>query len=283
VNLEGLLYNLGARKNFDNRYLFSDEIWVADALRGLGIEVRSVDGALEIFEVDGIEHALASAMAPQALLFDMDGVLVDVSGSYREAILGTARFYGVELTSQDVSAAKRKGGCNNDWELTLRLMEERGKAVDMDEVIDTFEALYQGTPGVPGLRKSEKLLTERAWLERLARKLPLAVVTGRPRKDCFQLLAEHDLTDLFPFCVCMEDGPAKPDPAPVFRALEQLGVKRAWMVGDTVDDVRAARSAGVIPLGLVAPGDDHVRSQAALMGAGAARVLHSLRELDTLL
>ena len=75
MKIEALLHALGARKTLEHRYLFSDEVWVAAALHGLGIEVCSVDGALEIAEVDGIEHALCSALAPQALLFDMDGVV----------------------------------------------------------------------------------------------------------------------------------------------------------------------------------------------------------------
>ena len=42
----------------------------------------------------------------------------------------------------------------------------------------------------------------------------------------------------------MEDAPPKPDPQPVRLALARLGVERAWLVGDTPDDMRAARAAG---------------------------------------
>ncbi len=72
----------------------------------------------------------------------------------------------------------------------------------------------------------------------------------------------------------MEDAPLKPDPAPRSRlALARLGVTRAWMIGDTPDDVRAARAAGVVPLGVVAPGERRGGPPPSLLAAGAARVL----------
>ena len=47
----------------------------------------------------------------------------------------------------------------------------------------------------------------------------------------------------------MEDAPAKPSPMPVELALQRLGIRRAWMLGDTPDDIVSARQAGVLPFG----------------------------------
>ena len=80
----------------------------------------------------------------------------------------------------------------------------------------------------------------------------------------------------------MEDGPAKPDPAPVLLALEKLGVRRAWMLGDTPDDVVSARAAGVLPIGVVAPGDSE-ETESALRAAGAARVFTNIDQLEGVL
>ena len=66
------------------------------------------------------------------LIFDMDGVLIDVSGSYREAIRETVRIYletclGFKrgtgsVTPDDISLFKSAGGFNNDWDLTSGLL-----------------------------------------------------------------------------------------------------------------------------------------------------------------
>jgi HAD superfamily hydrolase (TIGR01548 family) len=268
--------------------------WIRDALAGLGIGVRifpgkeHLDDALRIScpgepaALARVEHALRTALRPQALLFDADGVLVDVSTSYREAIVQTAAHFGVRLTTAEVAAAKAQPGSNNDWVLTRRLLAERGVDVPLGAVTAHFEALYQGADGRPGLRERESLLCERALLERLARRLPLGVVTGRPRTDAERFLQVHGVADCFRAVVCMEDAALKPDPAPVRLALVRLGVERAWLVGDSPDDVRAARGAGVVPLGVVAPGDGHDGAAERLVRAGAGRVLGSLGELEGL-
>jgi phosphoglycolate phosphatase-like HAD superfamily hydrolase len=127
------------------------------------------------------------------------------------------------------------------------------------------------------------LIVPRALLERLSKRWPLAVVTGRPREEARWFLEREGIADLFRAVVCMEDAARKPDPAPVRLALTRLGVRRAWMVGNTPDDVRAAAGANVVPLGVVAPGDDLSATAAALTDAGAARVLDELADLEELL
>ena len=66
-------------------------------------------------------------------------------------------------------------------------------------------------------------------------------------------------------------------------ALQRLGVKRAWMLGDTPDDVLAARAAGVLPVGVTAAGEAPGEADAALITAGAGRVLATLTDLEGLL
>jgi phosphoglycolate phosphatase-like HAD superfamily hydrolase len=80
----------------------------------------------------------------------------------------------------------------------------------------------------------------------------------------------------------MEDAPAKPSPEPVQRALDALGITRAWMLGDTPDDIRAARAANVLPLGVIPPGhDDTLGTQLTLVGAG--RILSTTSDLQACL
>jgi len=271
---------------------FGDAERVWRGLGALGISVRAfpsrpdLDGWLRI-TLPGDEanwqrlaSGLRTVLAPEAVLFDLDGVLVDVSGSYRRAIVDTAARWGVTLTPEDVARSKAAGDAANDWKLTRRLLAEWGVEVGLDEVTEVFEELYQGTAEAPGHRRHETLRVTCDYLARLAAVRPLAVVTGRPRADAERVLEENNIDGLFAAVVCMEDAPAKPDPAPVRLALERLGVATAWMVGDTVDDVRASCGAGVLPVGVPAPGDDPAPAKAALEAAGAALVLDSASDLE---
>ena len=66
-------------------------------------------------------------------------------------------------------------------------------------------------------------------------------------------------------------------------ALAKLGVERAWLVGDTPDDVAAAAAAGVVPVAVPAPGEASEATVAALERAGAATVLPTTTALEELL
>jgi HAD superfamily hydrolase (TIGR01548 family) len=207
----------------------------------------------------------------------MDGVLADVQQSQRAAIAATASSFGAPVTSAQVATAMRSGDAANDWVVTQRLIETAGTDASLYDVTARYQSIYLS------LRERERLIPSGALLERLAARRPLALVTGRPRAEAQWFLDRAGVASLFGTLVAMEDASPKPDPAPVQLALERLGVRRAWMIGDTPDDVRGARRAGVLPLGVVAPGDDPSLAAAALRDAGVAHVLDRLSDLLELL
>ncbi len=266
--------------------------FVRRGLAALGVLVRAfphraeIAGALRI-SLPGDEtaferllRALATVLEPQALLFDLDGVLADVEESYRRCVLATVTSFGAELSRDELRAAVLAGDANNDWELSRRLLAERGVAASLDEVTQRFQALYLGEGDKPGLRERERLLVPAERLAAWAERFPLAVVTGRPRAEAEWFLRRHGIEDLLSALVVQEDAPAKPDPAPVRLALARLGVERAWMLGDTPDDLAAAARAGVVPLAVPAPGEDGEQTREALRRAGAAIVLDATTDLE---
>lgn len=259
---------------------FPDARWIQRGMAAQGVLVRYFPHLPEFVRItvprnDGefrsVERALACLRRPDALLFDMDGVLADVSRSYREAIAQACASYGVKVSQADISAVKSRGHANDDWALTRTILAEAGVDAPLDEVTRRFEDVYQGTDEQPGLRRHETLIPDRTLLEELARSFKLGVVTGRPRSDAERFLAEHGVRGLFSAVVCREDGPLKPDPEPVRIALTHLGARTAWMLGDTPDDVHAAAGAGVVPVGVVPRASEDVAG--ALTEAGAARVV----------
>ena len=254
--------------------------FVTAALAALGVVVRTfahrpgLTSALRITlpgnatEFERLVAALETVLAPEALLFDLDGVLADVQHSQRAAIAATAQSFGVPIAAAQVSAAIRTGDAANDWVVTRRLIEAGGQCTSLDDVIARYQSLYMS------LREREVLIPTTSLLERLAARRPLAIVTGRPRAEVEWFLERAGVARLFATVVAMEDAQSKPNPAPVRLALERLGLRRAWMVGDTPDDMHAAAQAGVLPLAVAAPGD-----QAPAEGAWVLGQLTDLLEL----
>ena len=297
VVLTGTLTGLGARPlpSQGNFVLAEcdDAAWVISAAASLGVALRrfpnrpGLESAVRITvpgdadDFDRLVTTLGSVVDPQAIIFDLDGVIADVSGSQVLAVIETARSFGVNIEPSDIEAAKADGNSNDDWELTRRLCLERGVDAPIEVVTERFETLYQGTAASPGLKMAEQSLVEPAIWREWAAKRPLAAVTGRPRSDAVEFLERFGLMEGLAALVTRDDAPLKPDPAPVMMALEIMGVTRAWMLGDTPDDLAAARGAGVVPIGVIAPGDDPARARERLRPA--ARILEKTTELEEML
>jgi len=298
-NLSALLRDLGGEpiESAANFVLcrFANAPLVADLLAGCGIGVRRYPRTSKLADYLRITcpgfdavfarlaRALEAAIRPEAILFDMDGVLADVSGSYRRAIIETARSFGVMLAESDVADAKSRPESNNDWRVTQRLLADRGIEVGLDDVMDRFESIYNGCNGSAPLWRSERSLVDRAMLAALAERCKLGIVTGRPRRDAERFLQMHGLDRVFECVVCMEDAPLKPDPAPLGLAMHRLGVDRGWYVGDTPDDMVAARAAGLVPIGSVSPSDGVSTASQRLLKNGAGVVLANVNGLPEVL
>lgn len=222
--------------------------------------------------VSFVDHTLASFSSnskmssdkPQykTALFDMDGVLAEVSKSYRAAIILTCHHYGAKsVTDQTVTEWKIRGNANCDWTLSRNLIlddKDGQKDVTLEEVTQTFEDFYQGTKEKEGLYKLETLIPSRETLTELKKrsKAGMGIVTGRPRSDCMKFLKDMNLEDFFSVHYCAGDGPSKPDPHPVKSVCEQLGIKpdkSVILIGDTPDDIRAAVAAGCSGVGVTTP------------------------------
>src|SRR5260370_27699960 len=95
-------------------------------------------------------------MSKPILVFDMDGVLVDVSESYRETIARTAEhFTGIKVTRRQIQEYKNQGGWNDDWRLTQHIVAEAGRDVPLHEVVAQFQRLFRGN-GSDGLMLRER-------------------------------------------------------------------------------------------------------------------------------
>ena len=223
--------------------------------------------------------------AQRLLIFDMDGVLVDVTKSYRQTIIETVRhFTGVEITHREIQAAKNRGGSNNDWDLSLELIRERGAAPERGEVIAAFQRIYLGESN-NGLIARERWLPRDHLLERLSQRFHFALFTGRERWEAQFTLAKFAPGIRFDPIVGMEDVQfEKPHPEGLLKIVEQVKPSELFYIGDVMDDCLAARAAAVPFIGVVAPQNPlAVELEALFRRGGAQAVVSDINELERVL
>jgi HAD superfamily phosphatase len=187
------------------------------------------------------------------IVFDMDGVLAEVSESYRESIVQTVKFFTGETVTRDaIQDYKNQGGWNNDWALSQKIAADLGTNVDYDTVIEKFNEFFLGEDG-NGLVTRERWFPQQGLLERLTKRYGLSIFTGRLRYEAAITLRRFAPCVAFDPIVCADDiAAAKPAPDGLFEIQQRKPGQKLWYVGDTVDDARCARAAAVPFIGIAA-------------------------------
>ncbi len=201
-------------------------------------------------------------------VFDIDGVVRDVSGSYRRAIADTVEHFTAAKyrptyrpTPGDIDQLKSEGIWNNDWEasqeLIYRYFERQGQSrgeinLDFETLVAFFQSRYRGTDPVNmnGYITQEPLLLQPSYLASLTNAgIPWGFFSGAMRAEAAYVL-EGALGLENPVVVAMEDAPGKPDPTGLFAVLAGLQQQHpisettpAIYVGDTVADMWTVQKA----------------------------------------
>jgi HAD superfamily phosphatase len=221
---------------------------------------------------------------PEVIVFDMDGVLVEVMQSYREAIRETVRHFTGELVSHDlIQDFKNAGGWNNDWLLSHRLISDLGRNVDYAGVVEYFNQIFFGTDG-NGLILMERWMPQKGLLEWLAERSDLAIFTGRARYEAEATLRRCANGIRF-HPVITDETVTNPKPAPdgLRLIMQTYPEKSIWYLGDTVDDARSAQAAGVPFIGVsTLHNPRHAEIAQMLRRHGAFAVIEDINHVESL-
>jgi len=219
------------------------------------------------------------------IVFDMDGVLAEVTESYRLAIMETVRhFTGAEVTAAAIQGYKNRGGWNNDWLLSQQLCRDHGQEIPYQAVKDYFCRIFFGDNN-DGLIAREQWMPRDGFFARLGARYNFAIFTGRDRKEARITLDKFAPDVVFDPLITADDT-TEPKPSP--QGLEMIRAARPGAqlvyVGDTVDDARSARAAGVPFYGIASPATGWSAELRSLLQAeGAAAVLDEVNQLESIL
>jgi phosphoglycolate phosphatase len=182
-------------------------------------------------------------MKRNAVLFDLDGTLIDSVPDLQAALNETLREIGKKPLPQD---EVRKMIGDGTAMLVARGLAARGVPLEaLAERLPRFLALYEADP-VGRTRVYPGVTQVLARLVAEGRRL--AICTNKPQAATLAVLRGLGLDGLFEAVVGGDALPVrKPDPGHVLGAVAALGAvpEEAVMVGDNENDVAAAKSAGV--------------------------------------
>lgn len=254
--------------------------------------------------------ASSSPPAWAIVVFDIDGVVRDVSGSYRRALADTVEHFtsGAFRPSQfDIDALKAEGIWNNDWEasqeLIYRYYESQGQcraeevALNYEELVAFFQSRYRGPDPShwTGYICQEPLLMQSAYLDELTQAgIRWGFFSGATRGSAEYVLKKR-LGLQTPILVAMEDAPSKPDATGLLAAVQHLETGGQFLpvfyVGDTVADMYTVNHARQLQpsrlwgaIGILPPhvqtSPSHCQSYiTTLKQAGAQVVLNTVQDL----
>jgi HAD superfamily hydrolase (TIGR01509 family) len=205
---------------------------------------------------------------PDAIVFDLDGTLVDTVGARIEAWQAAFAERGITLGRDRLEPMIGMDGRR----LAAEVLGDDASAPEVDERAGTlFDERNRDPKPLPGARE---------LLARLdAAGVTWAIATSSRAEQVAASVAVLELGH-WPRIV---DGSAvehaKPAPDLLLLAARQLGIPpaAAWYVGDSTWDMRAAAAAGMWPIAVIAGA---AVKEAALRDAGASVVIGTLDELE---
>jgi len=279
-----LLLSLGCNAKKATEYLQSNGLLIRNRSNSLGpitdsqgLRKDPLWGKVRVnagtkAENDRFLELLDSFSRSYAVMFDLDGTLVDTTASFDATIEEIVRRHsGNGLNASELTDLRAEGGYNDDWVAAHELLRRRGVKVDLKDVVAEATPLY-----LKLALEHEKQYFDEDLLPLARERHPLFIVTGRTRPEYDPIWGSR-LDPLFERVYCLFDVPGgKPKPAPdyLLKVKEDYAVSDGVYIGNSVDDMRAARQAGLAAIAVTT-----TMSEKTLKDAGAQLVLNSVNEL----
>lgn len=204
--------------------------------------------------------------APGALLFDLDGTLLDSAPDIAQAVDGMLVDLGFVAAGEAQVLQWIGNGSRKLVQRALAFASPDSGSNLTEASIEDAQQIFFAHYRDCMTDRSYVYKGVRAALESWFRQgIPMACVTNKPERFTRPLLEFFDLQRFLPVALSGDSLPVrKPDPAPLREACRLLGVDvaDAVMIGDSRNDVIAARQAG-IPVVCVSYGYNHGRPIAA--------------------
>jgi HAD superfamily hydrolase (TIGR01549 family) len=208
------------------------------------------------------------------VLFDLDGTLIETDDALVNKLASRLAFLSRIMPAQEQMRLARR------WLMASEVLVNA--AITLLDWLYLDNLLFRLNDTLRrwrGLRRPDDFVAMTGtpeMLHELAGRYRLAVVTSRSRKEADRFLARYGLSDLFYAIITRDDvSRLKPHPMPVVAAGRKIGLplSQCVMVGDTNVDVRSAKAAGALAVGVLCGFGESVDLQNADLVIGSTAEL----------
>jgi HAD superfamily hydrolase (TIGR01549 family) len=213
-------------------------------------------------------------MALDAMVFDIDGTLIDSNAAHVEAWRRAFESMGYKIAADRIEVEIGKGGDKVVPDVLGKSADEK----DGDALRKAQPKEFAEIVGREGLKPFGGAFELLAALRGRGVKVVLATSSSQEQLQILQSAARVDLKSVSVVLTTADDAEeSKPSPDIVVAAVKKSGLSPAQcaMVGDTLYDMQAAKGAGVIGLGVLTG----YQSAQTLKEAGARAVWQDVREM----
>jgi 2-phosphoglycolate phosphatase len=222
----------------------------------------------------------------KAVLFDLDGTLIDTAADFVRIIGKMSQENEWQAPSDADIRQQVSAGASAMVKLML---EHNGQVGVTEEELLTYRQQFLDDYEADICVDSCVFAELDELLQTLEKNgIPWGIVTNKPRHLAELLLSKLQLDERCSVLVCPEDvSRTKPDPEPMYLALEKLGIARGGSacvlyVGDHIRDIEAGNAAGM-PTILAAYGYIPAEDQPNLKKWGASHIVKTPKQLKQLL
>lgn len=216
-------------------------------------------------------------MASQVtVMFDLDGTLIDSSGDL--AVAANVMLDSLSLPAVTEGQVESWIGHGLDF-LVNRCLTRRMDGIAEEDLFERGITAFRRAYLDSGFTRTTCLDGVPEILQALARAdFSIALVTNKNTSPTRAVLDHLDLAEFFNAVVCGDTLPVKkPDPGPIQHAMQLVGARVGWMIGDSEVDATASVAAGI---GFIAvQGGYGEQTDPSRFSGPPVKVVHSLREL----
>ncbi|MDX1490480.1 MAG: HAD-IA family hydrolase [Pseudohongiellaceae bacterium] len=180
-------------------------------------------------------------LSPEAVLFDLDGTLIDTAPDFQLAISALCDEAGIEPPSPSDIHATVSNGARALLELVFAYDQNHPDfPVQLERLLTLYAKQLESSKAVlyPDMEQLLSDLDERS--------IKWGIVTNKPERFCIPILQQLALDTRCAALVCPDHViQSKPHPEPILLACSQIGVEptRAIYIGDHPRDIQAGQAA----------------------------------------